>query len=64
MVRPWNLLCSPNRAVTWMDRGSSATDPRLGVTLKRLDAPPEEFRRTMVRLLDCAIAIAGEGPDG
>ena len=39
MVRPWNLLCSPNRAVTWMDRGSPATERGSGMTLKRLDAP-------------------------
>ncbi len=27
-------------------------------SLKRLDAPPTEFRRTMVRLLACAISVA------
>ena len=32
-------------------------------SLKRLDAPPAEFRRTMVRLLACAIAVAAQGPD-
>jgi hypothetical protein len=30
-------------------------------SLKRLDAPQAEFRHTMVRLLDCAIATAAQG---
>ena len=29
-------------------------------SLKRLDAPPAEFRHTMIRLLDCAIAGAAQ----
>jgi len=32
-------------------------------SLKRLDAPPDEFRRTMVRLLKCAIAVSRSEPD-
>ena len=32
-------------------------------SLKRLDTPPAEFRRTMIRLLDCAIAVAAQGPE-
>jgi AcrR family transcriptional regulator len=32
-------------------------------SLKRLDTPPAEFRRTMVRLLACAITVAAQGPD-
>jgi AcrR family transcriptional regulator len=31
--------------------------------LKRLDAPPAEFRRTMVRLLTCATAVAAQDQD-
>jgi AcrR family transcriptional regulator len=30
-------------------------------SLKRLDTPPAEFRHTLVRLLDCAIAVATQG---
>ncbi len=30
-------------------------------SLKRLDAPPAEFRRTMAGLLDCAITLAARG---
>jgi hypothetical protein len=30
-------------------------------SLERLDAPSAEFRRTMVRLLSCAIVVAGSG---
>ena len=30
-------------------------------SLKRLDAPPAEFRRTVVGLLDCAITLAARG---
>jgi AcrR family transcriptional regulator len=30
-------------------------------SLKRLDAPPAEFRRTVVGLLDCASALAAQG---
>jgi AcrR family transcriptional regulator len=33
-------------------------------SLKRLDAPPVKLRRTMVRLLACAIAVAAQSPDG
>ena len=32
-------------------------------SLKRLDKPPAEFRRTMVRLLECAIAPPAQGPE-
>jgi AcrR family transcriptional regulator len=32
-------------------------------SLKRLDTPPAEFQRTMVGLLDCAIALAAKGPE-
>ncbi len=32
-------------------------------SLKRLDAPPDEFRRTMVRLLTCAISVSRSEPD-
>ena len=32
-------------------------------SVKRLDAPPAEFRRTMVRLLDCAIATSAQSPE-
>ena len=34
------------------------------MSLKRLDAPPAEFGRLMVRLLACAIAGAAQGPGG
>lgn len=43
---------------------SALADISVWRSLKRLDAPPAEFRRTMVRLLDCAIALAAQGPDG
>ena len=33
------------------------------MSLRRLGAPPAEFRRTMLRLLACAIAVAGEESD-
>jgi AcrR family transcriptional regulator len=33
-------------------------------SLKRLDTPPAELRRTMVGLLACAIKVAAQGPDG
>jgi AcrR family transcriptional regulator len=32
-------------------------------SLKRLDTPPAEFRRTLVRLLACALAVAARDPD-
>jgi AcrR family transcriptional regulator len=32
-------------------------------SLKRLEAPPAEFRRTMIRLLDCAIATSAQSPE-
>lgn len=32
-------------------------------SLKRLEAPPAKFRRTMVRLLTCAIDVSGPGSD-
>jgi len=31
--------------------------------LKRLDAPPAEFRRTMVRLLTCATDVVAQDQD-
>ena len=33
-------------------------------SLKRLDAPPAEFRRTMVRLFDCANTLTAQCLDG
>jgi len=33
-------------------------------SLRRVGAPPAEFRRMLVRLLACAIAITAEGPEG
>jgi AcrR family transcriptional regulator len=56
-----------------MGAGSSESEIRLVTaladvsvwqSLTRLDAPQAEFRRTMVGLLDCAIALAAQGPDG
>ena len=55
-----------------MGAGSSEAEIRLVTALadvsvwrsmKRLGASPAEFRRTMVRLLDCATALATQGPD-
>jgi AcrR family transcriptional regulator len=43
---------------------TALTDVSVWLSLKRLDAPPAEFRRTAVRLLACAIAVAGQGPYG
>lgn len=37
---------------------SALADVSVWQSLKRLDAPPEEFRRTMAGLLDCASALA------
>jgi AcrR family transcriptional regulator len=36
-------------------------DVSVWLSLKRLDAPSAEFRRTMVGLLDCASALAAQG---
>lgn len=38
-------------------------DVSVWLSLKRLDAPPAEFRRTVVRLLACAIAAARSGQE-
>jgi AcrR family transcriptional regulator len=51
---------SPEAAIRLV---TALADVSVWLSLKRLNAPPAEFRRTMVRLLDCAIAIAAEGQD-
>lgn len=43
---------------------AALADVSVWLSLKRLNAPPAEFRRTMVGLLDCAGALAARGPDG
>ena len=45
---------------------TALADVSVWQSLKRLAAPPAEFRRTVVRLLACAIAVdrAGSGPPG
>ena len=43
---------------------AALTDVSVWRSLKRLDAPPAEFRRTMVRILTCAIAVTNPGSDG
>jgi AcrR family transcriptional regulator len=40
---------------------TALADVSVWLSLKRLDAPPTEFRRTMVGLLDCASALAAPG---
>jgi AcrR family transcriptional regulator len=40
---------------------TALADVSVWLSVKRLDAPPAEFRRTMVGLLDCAIALAAQG---
>ena len=40
---------------------TALADVSVWLSLKRLDAPPAEFRRTMVGLLDCANALAAQG---
>ena len=42
---------------------TALADVSVWLSLKRLDLAPAEFRRTMVRLLDCAITLAAQGPD-
>jgi AcrR family transcriptional regulator len=42
---------------------AALADVAVWSSLKRLGAPPAEFRRTMARLLDCAVAAAGQGPE-
>jgi AcrR family transcriptional regulator len=42
---------------------TALTDVSVWQSLKRLDAPPAEFRRTMVRLLDCAIRAGAQSPE-
>ena len=37
---------------------TALADVSVWQSLKRLDAPPAEFRRTMAGLLDCASALA------
>jgi len=43
---------------------TALADVSVWQSMKRLDAPPAEFRRTIIGLLDCAIALAAQGPDG
>jgi AcrR family transcriptional regulator len=43
---------SPEAAIRLV---KALSDVSVWLSLKRLEAPPAEFRRTMVRLLDCAI---------
>jgi AcrR family transcriptional regulator len=43
---------------------TALTDVSVWLSLKRVDAPPAEFQRTIVRLLECAIEIATQGPNG
>jgi AcrR family transcriptional regulator len=40
---------------------TALADVSVWLSLKRLDAPPAEFRRTMVGLLHCATALAAQG---
>ena len=40
---------------------TALADVSVWLSLKRLDAPPAEFRRTMVGLLHCATALAAKG---
>jgi len=40
---------------------TALADVSVWLSLKRLDAPPAEFRRTMTGLLDCAAALAAQG---
>ena len=40
---------------------TALVDVSVWLSLKRLDAPPAEFRRTMVGLLDCAGTLAAQG---
>jgi AcrR family transcriptional regulator len=40
---------------------TALADVSVWLSLKRLDAPPAEFRRTMAGLLDCAIKLAAQG---
>lgn len=40
---------------------TALADVAVWLSLKRLDTPPAEFRRTMVGLLHCAIALAAQG---
>lgn len=42
---------------------TALADVSVWQSLKRLDAPPAEFRRTMIGLLDCATALAGQGQE-
>lgn len=42
---------------------TALADVSVWQSLKRLDAPPAEFRRTMVGLLDCASALAAQGQE-
>jgi AcrR family transcriptional regulator len=55
---------SPGASEDAIRLATALTDVSVWLSLKRVDAPPAEFRRTMVRLLECAIAIATEGPNG
>ena len=40
---------------------TALADVSVWLSLKRLDAPPAEFRRTMIGLLDCASGLAARG---
>jgi AcrR family transcriptional regulator len=42
---------------------TALADVSVWQSLKRLDAPPAEFRRTMAGLLDCATELATQGHD-
>ena len=43
---------------------TALADVSVWQSLKRLDAPPAEFRRTMIGLLDCASALATQDHEG